>query len=67
MLARSEKPLPPEARIIGQSLKSALELIGDPKKVAQEMADFRQEARSYDPMPDKILILGRQTLVRKAA
>ena len=43
------------------------EIIGDPRKVAREMAMFRKEAKRYDPIPDKILILGVRTPVKRAA
>ncbi|KKQ96586.1 MAG: hypothetical protein UT20_C0006G0010 [Candidatus Levybacteria bacterium GW2011_GWA1_39_11] len=39
-------------------LQEIIRLLGDPKTVSKEMAAFRREARGYDPMPDKTLILG---------
>ena len=69
MPARQEKPTPPQDHIVAQSLKSTLELIGDPKRVAQELKEFSERMRReiYDPMPDKTLILGRQSRIRRAA
>ncbi len=42
-------------------------IIGDPRKVAQEIKEFSQRMRreNYDPHPDKIVILGTQTRIRK--
>ena len=64
-IEKSKGPLPtPEKAWV-----NILELIGDPKRVAQELQEFSERMRreKYDPHPDKTLILGRQARVKRAA
>ena len=69
MPARPEKPIPGQTNVGEHSLETTLELIGDPKKVAQELQEFRDRMKreKYDPHPDKLLILGRQARIKRAA
>lgn len=61
---QNSKEAQPKPKLIPAKIRKVIE---DPRRVAREMAVFRVRAKSYDPMPDKILILGKQTPIRVSA